>query len=439
MRLQLGLVDPEGAARDLDPVDDQVVSDRPCGARVGVEQRQALVVRARERMVHRLPAFLLLVPLEQREIGHPEEAPGLAVDQVELATEVEAERAEHARDHRRLVGPEQHRRRRLRPERVQLGLREELCDRRANLALLVVDEIREALRAPLLGDPFEPLEVGARELLGNAQETDRRRVREDAELGAARQLRRVLDLEPEAQVGLVRSIARLRLVPGHPWERRLDLDAEAVAPDASHRLLHQREEELLVGERHLDVELRELLQAVGAEILVSEAARDLVVALEAGDDEQLLVDLRRLGQREEAARLQPRRDQEVAGALRRRLAHDRRLDVDEAGRLHLSADRSRPLARACECFAASSPGAGRASGSGAAASRRRPPRRAETAAAARSRARSQRVDLELDLAGRQVRVDGVRPPGRRPRLPPGARTRCESREPASPPRASVPG
>ena len=49
-------------------------------------------------------------------------------------------------------------------------------------------------------------------------------------------------------------------------------------------LLHQPEDELAVGERHLDVELRDLLDAVGAEILVPEADRDLVVAVEAGDD-----------------------------------------------------------------------------------------------------------------------------------------------------------
>ena len=119
-------------------------------------------------------------------------------------------------------------------------------------------------------------------------------------------------------------------------ERRLELDAAQLAPDPRDDPLHQPEEELLVGERHLDVELRDLLQPVGAEILVPEAARDLVVALEAGDHEQLLVDLRDLRQREEAAGLQPRRDEEVARALRRRLAHDRRLDVDEAARLHLA-------------------------------------------------------------------------------------------------------
>ena len=52
---------------------------------------------------------------------------------------------------------------------------------------------------------------------------------------------------------------------------------------ATHISLHQLEDELLVGERHLDVELRDLLDAVGAEILVAEADRDLVVAVEAGD------------------------------------------------------------------------------------------------------------------------------------------------------------
>ena len=36
-----------------------------------------------------------------------------------------------------------------------------------------------------------------------------------------------------------------------------------------------------VDERHLDVELGELGLAVGAQVLVAEAARDLVVALEA--------------------------------------------------------------------------------------------------------------------------------------------------------------
>ena len=58
---------------------------------------------------------------------------------------------------------------------------------------------------------------------------------------------------------------------------------------------------LLVEERGLDVDLRELGLAVGAQVLVAEALGDLVVAVEAGDHQQLLEQLRRLRQREEHA------------------------------------------------------------------------------------------------------------------------------------------
>src|SRR5439155_19572557 len=78
--------------------------------------------------------------------------------------------------------------------------------------------------------------------------------------------------------------------------------------------------------------------AIGSQVLVAEAAGDLEVALEAGDREQLLEDLRRLRQREEAALLEPGGDEEVAGAFRCRLEQDRRLDLEEAGALHHPAD-----------------------------------------------------------------------------------------------------
>ena len=85
-----------------------------------------------------------------------------------------------------------------------------------------------------------------------------------------------------------------------------------------------------VDEGHLDVELGELGLAVGARVLVAEAAGDLVVALEAGDHQQLLEQLRRLRQRVEGALLEAAGDEEVAGALRGRAGQHRRLDVEEA-------------------------------------------------------------------------------------------------------------
>ncbi len=227
---------------------------------------------------------------------------------------------------------------RLAPEPLELGLAQELGDRRAHLAVGTVDEVREALRAPLLRDLLELREVAARELPRHAEEPHGGGVGEHLEGRPARHLGRLLDLEPEAQVGLVGAVAEVGLLPRQPPERQLELDVAAFAPDAGHDPLDQAEQVLPVGEGRLDVELGDLLQPVGAQVLVPEAAGDLVVALEAGDHEQLLVDLRALRQREEAARLQASRDEEVASALGRRLAHDRRLDVDEAVGLHLGAD-----------------------------------------------------------------------------------------------------
>ena len=226
---------------------------------------------------------------------------------------------------------------RLAPALEQLG-REELRDRRRKLAVGAEDDVREALRAPRLRLVLERLHLGARELRRHRDVAHARRIREDAELAFASVCRDVLDLHAEAEVRPVDTEAQHRLVVGHARERCFELDADALPPDPLDDPFHQREDELPVGERHLHVELRQLLQAVGARILVAEAACDLVVALEAGDDEQLLRDLRRLRQRVELSRLQARRDDEVARALRRRLPEHRRLDVEEALAFHLLAN-----------------------------------------------------------------------------------------------------
>ena len=112
---------------------------------------------------------------------------------------------------------------------------------------------------------------------------------------------------------------------------------------ADHRL-DRGEDVVLLDEAHLDVELVELARrAVGARVLVAEARRDLEIAVEAGDHDQLLELLRRLRQRVELAGMQPRRHQEVAGAFRRRCGQDRRLELEEAGVAHPPPDRGDDL------------------------------------------------------------------------------------------------
>ena len=126
-----------------------------------------------------------------------------------------------------------------------------------------------------------------------------------------------------------RAEARHRLVVGHARpRRRRDVEAGLVEHGGHDRLDHG-DHVVLLDERHLEVELGELRLAVGAQVLVAEAAGDLVVALEAGDHQQLLEQLRRLRQRVERAPVDRERHEEVARALGRRACEDRRLDLEE--------------------------------------------------------------------------------------------------------------
>ena len=140
---------------------------------------------------------------------------------------------------------------------------------------------------------------------------------------------RSTQLQAEAQVRAVGAEAAHRLVVGHARHRQLDLDARG-AEHRGEQALVDVDHVLDLDERHLEVELGEVGLAVGAQVLVAEAAGDLVVALEPGDHQQLLEELRRLRQRVERAPLEPARDEEVAGALRGRAGQHRGLDVEEA-------------------------------------------------------------------------------------------------------------
>ena len=157
------------------------------------------------------------------------------------------------------------------------------------------------------------------------------RLAEHRELGVAQQVRKVRQLHGVAYVRLVGAEAAHGLVVG---EAREGLDLAQVGPDVRRQrreqLLHQLQHVLFVDEAHLEVELGELRLAVGAQVLVAEAAGDLEVALEAGHHQQLLELLRRLGQGVEAARVDAAGHQVVARALGRALDQDGRLHLQEA-------------------------------------------------------------------------------------------------------------
>ena len=146
------------------------------------------------------------------------------------------------------------------------------------------------------------------------------------------------ELHAEAQVGLVDAEAVHRLVPRDPLDRRRALAVTASAASSTASLIAASTSSW-DDEAHLGIELHELVLPVGAQVLVAQAAGDLEVAVDAGDHQQLLEQLRRLRQGVERAGLLARRHEELAGALGRRRHQHRRLDLDEALRLHRPADR----------------------------------------------------------------------------------------------------
>jgi len=117
----------------------------------------------------------------------------------------------------------------------------------------------------------------------------------------------------------------------------------------------------LVRECRLDVELGDLLQPVGAEILVPGSSGDLVVALEAGDDKQLLVDLRRLRRAKNLPgwrRLGTRKSRAPSGVGLPMIG----VSMSTKPAASISWRMIEPAERGCGCAAGACRGAGRASG-----------------------------------------------------------------------------
>ena len=153
-------------------------------------------------------------------------------------------------------------------------------------------------------------------------------------------------------------VAQVRLVGAVFQHRFADRGCAGTAPagvtalavgelleHAGEHRLDRRENIVLRDEAHFEIELVEFAgRAVGAGVLVAEAGRDLEIAVEAGDHDQLLEHLRRLRERVEFAGMDAARHQIVARALGAGGGQDRRLELGEALLDHPPADRADHLA-----------------------------------------------------------------------------------------------
>ena len=139
----------------------------------------------------------------------------------------------------------------------------------------------------------------------------------------------VLELKAEAQVGLVGAEAVHSLTPGHAQEGGLHVHVQDLLEDPLQEALLDAHHVVLVDEGHLQVDLGELRLTVCAQVLVTEAAGDLHIAVKAGQHQQLLVLLGGLGQSIELAGVDTGGDQIVTGALGGGLGEHGGLDLQK--------------------------------------------------------------------------------------------------------------
>ena len=185
-----------------------------------------------------------------------------------------------------------------------------------------------------MGDAGKPLGV---ERLDHAALGHR--AAEDLEFARGEVVGHIDQFHVEARVRLVDAPAVHHVLKRDARERRGDVDVERRFPDAREQSLDEGVNIFAIDERHLDVDLRELRLAVGAQIFVAIAAGQLKIFFHAGDHEDLLVLLRRLGQGVKVSRMQPAWHEEFAGAFRRALEQRWRLDLEEPLILHEHARR----------------------------------------------------------------------------------------------------
>src|SRR5215475_7214776 len=341
-RLYVRAVDSDRAAAQLGAVEDQVVGLGAHRTRIAFELVQVIVDRRGERVVHRVPSLVVFVVFEHREVDDPEQAVLALVDQFFDAAHFQPHLAERVADHVPLASDHQDRVTRFRAGGFDHGVDALGAERfrQGGFALafqyLNVSQPARAVFLRVLDDVVEPF-ARPTGRPGNDDAFDRAAfldgVGEDRERAALELRAQVYELQAEAQVGFVRAESVHRLGVGHSREgRRRRLDAGRFEKLDDQRL-DRGEHVVRLDETHLDVYLGKFGLAVGAQVLVAEAPRDLEVAVVARNHQQLFEQLRRLRQREELAWEGARRHQVIARAFGRRFRQDRRLDLVKALRV----------------------------------------------------------------------------------------------------------
>ena len=137
------------------------------------------------------------------------------------------------------------------------------------------------------------------------------------------------ELKLDPKIGLVGAIAVHCFAIGH--HRKLtQIDAHRVLEDSGDHALHQIANVLFSQKGGFNIDLCELGLAVGTQVFITETFGELVIAVIAGNHQQLLEQLRALRQGKKVSIMNTAGHQVVTCTFRSGLAEHRRFNVDEA-------------------------------------------------------------------------------------------------------------
>ncbi|RMQ30068.1 hypothetical protein ALQ08_05043 [Pseudomonas syringae pv. delphinii] len=342
-------MDTDRTATQFGAVEHHVVGTGKRRGRVGF-QLFGRALGCREGVVQRREAAVVVF-FEHREVDDPHRCPFAGV-QLEVVTDLDTQRAEGFADDLEFVRTEENDiaidRANAIKDDVQVFFRDELDDRRLQafrplraLVDLDVGQTFGAVDADELGVIVDLAACHAGSArytqCGNTPFRIVGRTAEHLEFHSVELIGDVYQFQRVAQVRLVGTVATHGLFEGHVREIT-ELQVQNFLEQLANHLLGQTNDVFLVEEAGLDVDLGEFRLTVSTQVFVAEALGDLVVAVEAGHHQQLLEQLRRLRQGEEAARVCAAWNQVVASTFRRGASQDRRLDIEEAVFIQITTD-----------------------------------------------------------------------------------------------------
>ena len=292
-RLHIAAVDADGTGTHLDAVEHQVVG---LGAHLvgrGFQQFLVLLHPAGKGMVHGHVALFFLAVLKKRKFRDPEQVVAVVVDEIALFGDFQAQRAQRLQRHGLFVRHEEEDVARFGPhalaQRIQQALIQEFVKGRFVAAVRREGNPGQSLGAVGLHEFSQRVNLLARHIRATLgvdaahAAAGSRRVREHGESAAPGDIRGVHQLHVEARVRLIGAIIFHGVFPGHARQGQGQMDALHGFEHLGERALDHGLHVLRLHEAHLHVYLREFRLAVGAVVLIAEAARHLIVLIKASE------------------------------------------------------------------------------------------------------------------------------------------------------------